>query len=382
MRNEFDDLNGIENDLDIEEIVLSEEEKEDMRKRVMSKMDKPKKKSNKKKIMAATLCLAIGGSFALTNESVMAAVEKMGKSLESFFNVETADVDYEPYKKEILKEVEDKGIKFTLNEAILDDKELYISASVDYSKFDLSTLKTPWDGDYSVIFHAQDEHDDESAFSVHLDGEKIQVDGVSHSWEYNDELKTVDILFGINMEYAKDLERVYDIKLDANEMMLQRHERNGGKDKIAGNWDMEFQVDGAELAKKMEVIEVNKKAKLTRDDKKATITIDEVRKTPISMSVEYTIDGDWDQITECKDDSNMYSIEFKFYDQNNKRIEFSGKGGSGTFDGLYKGSEKWMIDKDVTKIKAVPFLAYYKDGNSQPLKNIVFEDQAIEIEIK
>lgn len=382
MRNEFDDLNGMENDLDIEEIILSEEEKENMRKRVMSKIDKPKKKSNKKKIMAASLCLAIGGSFALTNESVMAAVEKMGKSLESFFDVETTDVDYEPYKKEILKEVEDKGIKFTLNEAILDDKELYISASVDYSKFDLSTLKTPWDGDYSVIFHAQDEHDDESAFSVHLDGEKIQVDGVSHSWEYNEELKTVDILFGIDMEHAKDLNKVYDIKLDANEMMFQGSKIGGHYEKIAGNWDMEFQVDGAELAKKMEVIEVNKKAELTRNDKKATITIDEVRKTPISMSVEYTIDGDWDQITECKDDSNMYSIEFKFYDQNNKRIEFSGKGGSGTFDGLYKGSEKWMIDKDVTKIKVVPFLAYYEGGESKALKDIVFEDQAIEIEVK
>ncbi|MGL4761092.1 MAG: DUF4179 domain-containing protein [Sarcina sp.] len=379
MRNEFDDLNGIENDLDIEEIVLSEEEKENMRKRVMSKVNKPKKKSNKKKIMAASLCLALGGSFALTNESVMASVEKMGKSLESFFGVETAEVvDYEPYKKEILTEVEDKGIKFILNEAVLDDKELYLSASVDYSKFDLSTLKTPWDGDYSVIFHAQD---DESAFSVHLDGEKIQVDGISHSWEYNEELKTVDILFGINMEYAKDLDRVYDIKIDANEMMFQGNKEGGHYEKIEGNWDMEFKVDGAELAKKMEIIEVNKTAEVTRDGKKAMITVEEIRKSPISISMKYKIEGQLDEIYQGKDDSEMYAFELKFYDQNNKKIDFRSHGGSGLTD-RFEGSEKWMIDKEVTKIKIVPFIAYYKDGNSNPLKDITFEDEAIEIEVK
>ncbi|MGL4452827.1 MAG: DUF4179 domain-containing protein [Sarcina sp.] len=377
MKNEFDKLNEIENDIDIEEIEISEEEKERVRKRVMKKVEGPKNKSKKKMVMAASLCLALGGSFALTNETVIASVERMGRSLETFFGVDQADkeiVDYKDYKNEILKEVEDKGIKFSVNEVILDGKDFYISTTVDYSKFDLSTLKESWDGDYSVIVEKI-----EDKFTVN--GKVMEEGSLGASYEYNKDLKTVDILFDFSPEDIETSDGIYDISLKIPEMTFQKYTKGGEYEKIDGNWNVDFEVDGNKLAQEIETIEVNKDMKINKDDKVATIKVTDIKKSPVSILVEYEIDKGMYEFNDGVEDDENYNIEFEFYDGNNKKIDFRGQGGSGTLD-VYKGSEKWMIDRDIITIKIVPVIRYYKNGNHVPIKDKVFKDQAIEMNIE
>lgn len=369
MKNEFDKLNELDNDIYVEEIEISEEEKENIRKRVMKKVDVPCKKSKKKVIVAASICLAIGGSFALTSENVMAAVEKIGRSIESLLEMENAD--YKPYKSDILLNVEDKGVEFILNEAILDGKMLYISARVDYSKFDLTTLEEPVKGDYSLIV-------DEMEYSITTDGRKIENRGNGASYEYNEDEKTVDILLQIDVEDEKRYENIYDIKLEIPKMTLQK---KGEHQKIAGNWDMEFKVDGAKIAKEIQTVEVNKEIELTRDDKTYKVNISEFRKSPMSITMDYQITEGFDDILNERIEDTHYEIGFRFYDQNGKKIDFSSQGGGGNGE-IFEGGEKWIIDREVTKIKVVPTMIYCGKRYYNPIKDIKFEDLAFEVEFK
>lgn len=66
-------------------------------------------------------------------------MNNIGRKIENFLYKE--EDSFEKYKKDILEVSEDKGIKFMLHEVMLDDEELYISASVDYNKFDRSVWK-------------------------------------------------------------------------------------------------------------------------------------------------------------------------------------------------------------------------------------------------
>lgn len=150
MKNEFNMLNDIKNEVDnIEEVLLTEDEKKKMTSRVIKKLNKPRKKANRKAVIAASLAVALTGVFALTNEDVIAQINSVGRRIESFFEKE--DDSFEKYKKDIIQVVEDKGIKFMLHEAMVDDEELYISASVDYNDVDKSQLKTKYKGPLEII---------------------------------------------------------------------------------------------------------------------------------------------------------------------------------------------------------------------------------------
>ncbi|MGL5575462.1 MAG: DUF4179 domain-containing protein [Sarcina sp.] len=370
MKNEFDKLNEVDNDLYIEEIEVSEEEKESIRKRVMKKVEVPKKNSKKKIAMVASVCLILGGSLVLTNESVMATVERIGRSIESFLKAEEGE--FTPYKSDVFMEVEDQGVKFILNEAILDGENLYISTKVDYSKFDVTTLDETIKGEYSLIV-------DEMEHVISTNNRKIENSGNGASYEYNNETKTVDILLEIDIEDEKRHENIYDIKLNIPTMTLQK---KGDYKKIVGNWDMGFKVDGSKLEKETKVVEVNKEIELTRDDKTYKVNISEFRKSPISITMDYTITEGFEDILNDRIKDKNYEIGFKFYDQNGKRIDFSSQGGGG-IGNVYKSSEKWIIDREITKIEVVPTMIYWvKNKYHNPFKNIKFEDLAFEIEFE
>ena len=230
MKNEFDLLNDVKNDIDnIEEIILSDEEKKKISNRTIRKIKKSNKNFNRKTIIAASLALALAGSLIITNENVLAQINNMGRKIESFLRAE--DDSFKKYKKDILQVSEDKGIKFMLNEVLLDDEELYISASVDYKEFDRSMLKTKYDGDLKIIPSAAD-----PKFEIWLNNEKLDVSGAGGSYKYNDD-GTVDMLLNLDMNNV-DLNAIYDIKLEITEMETQPAKRD--HELIQGNWLLEF----------------------------------------------------------------------------------------------------------------------------------------------
>lgn len=355
MRNEFDILNDVKNNIEnIKDIKLSDEEKQNINSRVMKKIKRNNKKSKSKSIAAAGLAIVLAGSLLLTNETVLAQINDIGRKIESFFQKE--EDSWSKYKNDILQLSEDKGIKFMLHEVILDDEELYISASVDYSGFDRSTLKTDYEGNLNII----PSHEDPK-FEAFLNGEKIEMTGAGGSYEYNED-GTVDMLLTLDVE-SPTLSDIYDIKLQIDSMEVQipykEHEF------IQGNWNLDFRVNGDEITKDSRIVDVNETMEIEYKDIKIPLEIQELRITPISMRLKYKVGSEaW---------LNNMHIEFDFYDENNKKIDFVSQGGSDS--GM---SYKYMIDRDKSSIKVVPKIVRY---NRFINKTVKFKDKAIIINI-
>lgn len=353
MKNEFDLLNDIKVEVDdIQEVKLSKEEKEKISNRVKKKVKKDRN-TNKRLIAAVALLFVLSGSIALTNETVIAKVSKIGKEIESFLGKEEESLRV--YKNQILKSVEDKGIKFMLHEAILDDEELYISASIDYNDFDKSILKAKYDGDPKIIpYQAQPK------FEVYLDGEKLEISGAGGSYEYNED-NTVDILLTVDMENS-DLDEIYDVKLSIDNMEAQLGSKKN--ENIEGKWNIDFQINGKEMLDEIKVIDVNKPIELEYKNDIISIDVNQIRITPASIRFKYEYNGGKER---------NISLGFEFVDENNNEIEFVSQGGN------EKGfSYKYMINKDIKTVKAIPIIYEHNILGDKMEK---FEDKAIEIEI-
>ena len=366
MKNEFDDLNNVKNDLDnIEEIIISEEEKEKIRKRVMGKIEKTKKsnsKNKKKIIIAASFIFAITGSFALTNESVLASIENVGRSIESFFDWNKDDevkYDFKEYKKEVIKTVTDKGIKFSVNEVVLDDRELYVSASVDYSEFDRETLKTNYDGDLKIIPSNSD-----AKLNLLVGDNMIEATNWGGSYEYN-ENGTSDVLLKVSTDFKlkdedietqdMDFNKVYKIKLKVDQIIAQIPKKE--HEIIDGNWDIEFEIDGKKLLEELKITDIDKTIGFEYKGEKLEVHLGEFRVSPMSMTLDYTYDQELFEKLINKDEN----LALDFYDENNEMISFNSQGGGGNGKGQTELSTKWMIDReiDVSKIKVVPVIEKY-----------------------
>lgn len=358
MKNEFDILNEIKNNINhIEEVNLSDEDKKNISNRVIKKIKKNNNSGIKiKRIIASTLVIGITGSFLLTNEEVLAQINGIGRKIESFFHKE--DDSLEKYKKDIVQESEDKGIKFMLHEVMLDDEELYISASIDYKNFEKSTLNKEYNGDLTIIPSQM-----EPKFEIELNGNPIDVTGAGGSYEYNED-ETVDMLLRLDMQ-NNNLNEIYDIKM--NIVTMEAQSNNAESEYIEGNWELAFKVDGNEIAKDMKIININEEIELDYKDMKIALAIDELRISPASMSLKYRANG-----VELME--NNLNVEFKFTDENNEKIEFISQGGSN--EGM---SYKYMIDRDIEKIKVVPVIVKHTMLSQSEKK---FEDKAIEIDLK
>ena len=354
MKNEFDLLNDIKVEVDdIEEVKLSKEEKEKINNRVKKKVKKGKN-TNKRLIAVAALLFVLLGSTALSNETVIAKVSKIGKEIESFFGKEEESLRV--YKNQILKSVEDKGIKFMLHEAILDDEELYISASIDYNGFDKSTLETKYDGDPKIVPYKE-----EPKFEIYLNGEKLEISGSGGTYEYNED-NTVDILLTVDMENS-DLDEIYDVKLSIDNMEAQLGAKKN--ENIEGKWNIDFQINGKEMLDEVKVIDINKQIELEYENDIMSIDVNQIRITPASMRFKYEYNNGGKE--------RDINLGFEFIDENNNKIEFVSQGGN------EKGfSYKYMINKDIKTVKAIPIIYEHNILGDKIEK---FEDKAIEIEI-
>lgn len=350
MKNEFDMLNDIKNNIDsIEEISLSNEDKKNISSRVMKKI-KNKNKVSKKALVAAALSIILTGSFMLTNEKVLAQMNGIGKKIESFFGKE--DDLVKEYKKDILQSSEDKGIKFMLHEVMLDDEELYISASMDYKNFDKSTLSTNYKGDLKIVPSREN-----PKFEILLNGNKVDVTGMGGSYNYNED-GTVDMLLKLDMN-NNDLGEIYDIKINIDTMETQPNYKKN--EYIKGNWNLDFKVDGNEILKEIKVIDINKKIEIENKGEAVSILVEELRISPFSMRLKYKT-------------NSLSEIGFKFTDENGKEIEFISQGGSN--EGL---SYKYIIERDFEKIKITPTISDYGIIST---KTTEFENKTIELQIK
>lgn len=345
MRNEFEMLNRLNNNEDFEEETLTEKEKNEIFNRVKGKLPK-KKKENKKFIVAVCLSCAVVGSILLTNENVLASINKVGRSIESFFNKEEGVL--KPYKDKVIVETEDKGIKLIVNEVAFDNSEILVSATIDYNNFKNEDYGISTERDAKIIPREM------VRFTVAQNGEKAPLSGSSGTFEYN-ENKTVDMLLSVKLDES-EAKGIYAVNITVEGMDAQLSDNVIN---IKGSWSVDFEVDGDKMKADTKSYTINKQTELKFKENSMNVNIKEVRVSPLTMVMEYSYSN-------IIDDEGVI---FKFEDENGKEINFISGGGSPE-----RMTYKYNIDREIKSIKIIPGKATY---NRFFTTEKFFEDQAI-----
>lgn len=371
-KDKFNILNGLDNSKDkIEEVKVSEEEKEVLKNRMrgLIKEGKGKKSNNKKfrkRIIAASVSAILIGGVVINSESVIASINNMGKKLESYFGKEEDSL--KPYKEEVLKVIEDKGIKFSLNELILNDEELVISMTVDYGDFDFSSVDIKEKNVDNVDVYPH------TGVSITLDGKEVEVNGVGGSYDYDEDNRVTNIIMYFDMKGA-NLEKDYNLKIYLETIGMKEGFKS--EKRVDGNWTLDTDFSGKKLKDEVEVIDLNEVMDLDEYLYQDYI-ITEARKTPASVVIKYEEENPH-RIR--KEGEKFNHLDLIFFDEDGEKLDFISKGG-GSDSGFayeYKG------DKEITKVKVVPVV--FEERNALlrflgfPMKERVLEEKSFEINL-
>ncbi|MGL4452812.1 MAG: DUF4179 domain-containing protein [Sarcina sp.] len=381
MKKKFDFLNDTKNDLEkidnavAEEKEMSEEEKDEIRKRVMGKLNKEKNvKNNKKKkvaIAAGLSCVVIGG-VALTNDSVMAGVQILGHTIEEAFG---GNKNVIGFKSELNKVSSDKGITLSLKEAIIDNGVIDITGNIDYSQYNFGRMGADEVSEVQGIPTVDLE--DIEVYSS--EGETIAVRGYSMAYNYNEGQETGKVDFQMRINLSETFEKGYKINIPFTRMDIGYCDDNF-KDRIKivrGDWAFSFELDNSKALENTKIIDLNKKFTSEYEGEKFEFEAKSLVITPVSYTFNYSIDREGFSFNEkriTKDSYNVDEFEFEFYDQNNKKIDFFVDGGTVKhFETKYVKEE----DRKITKIKVVPVMKNFME--EKVVKR--FEENSFEINL-
>ncbi|MGM8215970.1 DUF4179 domain-containing protein [Bacillaceae bacterium W0354] len=251
----FKDLNHANIDLsEFEEKPLSRLEEKRILKQAKKKISPKGQKKWLNSIIAAAV---IGLSLTVTIQTgVLASIPFIGEAIEKYIST-NEKTDYSSYKTAIGETAENHLGKLTLNEVMMDDKQLFLSATFEPAKsvdFDYKTQIFP-----SVRINGQDYTDFTGAQSIELTKSMYTI--------YND----IELNESVNTQNLQ-IEISYD---------TWKHRTT-----IEQPWTFEVEMSQAQLLKDKEIFEINKTITLSTGDK---ITIEKVVSTPISTTVYYDL---------------------------------------------------------------------------------------------
>ncbi len=253
--------------------------------------DKNKLKLQKRKSLAAGLSgILIIGTIALTSETTWAYIEVFTEKIESFLGRDSNTFD--KYKFKGNQTDESKGLKFSIGEVMLDDRQLIVSMTLDYSNYkfksnninkeNLYPFSTTVTIDDLVFTHQSSSIDSEKIngedknkilFKTHLSSIDTDKDGYSETpYEILDKIKS-----------NKD----YDVKISFNE--VSKWEGQEYKP-ILGKWEFKTKINASNILKDTKVYKVNKTIKINEETYNGDFTIEEVRISPVSAKVKYSYD--------------------------------------------------------------------------------------------
>ena len=390
MKKKFDMLNDTKNDLEkLDSKIdgeMSEEEKAELRKRVMGKLSKErveersKKNKNKKVAVAAALACTVIGGVSLTNEEVIAGVTNLGKNIEEFFYGSKSDLT--GFKSEINKVSTDKGITVSIKEGFIDNNEIKISGSIDYSQYNYEKLGVK-DVSEMNAFPMINLEDIEVYSS---NGKRLEVHSNGSVYEYEEaENGIINFMEVIQVKGELDAQE-YKINLPFRESMIEYCDKNFvDKEKyIDGDWGVSFEVDNIEMKENTKVIDISKEYKGSYLDEKFSYIIDSFVINPASYTMHYRLAKEGEEpmsnsFNMIQVGENSYTAEefgFEFYDENNEKLDFIADNGIDL--GL---AMKMVSEKEITKLKVVPvmFNPYTPDGNGEVTK--VFKENIFEIDL-
>lgn len=392
MKNKYDLFNDMSINDDYEIHKLSQDEKNKLFDNLIKDINKEKKdnkKAYKKVAIASVLCLSISTAL-LINDNVLALVQNIGKQIESFLGKK--EDEYNGYKVEVNQSCEDKGIKVSLLEVLLDDENLLLSMNIDTSNFDESKLK-------KGLFSNKNYYLPEA--TVYIDGKKFVETGGATRYERK-ENNSQNFLTSLSLENIDtnndgrsdinnyhildnlDPNKDYDVKVVFDEVGVQKYGliprvMDDQFEFIKGNWEFNFTVNGKKIMGETKVFDINKEISIDDEDFKALINIEQLRVSPISVKLSYTSKMGEGYSFENRD------IEIELLDQNGKSINCGGSG-------RYNEDETYMLNvlegnlednQELKSIKILPY-QYYREKNSDNLKyhhRIEYEDKAIIIDL-
>jgi len=257
----YKELNDINTDIsEFQEIPISDMEKKRIMKGFKKKIT-PRKQKKKWLGVSVVVVAACVLSLSLTlDKGTIASMPFVGGIVEKYM-YPNANINFSSYKTAIGETAENARGKLTLNEVMLDDQQLVLSATfepADGVRFDYQTFLAP-----KVKINGQD-------FSVTTGGESI---------ELNDDMFT--IYNDIDLSKTIETEDVHiEISYDTWQHKLQDFEV------IEQPWTFDVQVSQANLLADKKVFELNKLITLNNGEK---VTIDKVVSTPISTTVYYDL---------------------------------------------------------------------------------------------
>ncbi|WP_445506877.1 DUF4179 domain-containing protein [Niallia sp. 03190] len=253
----YKELNNVNLDVsEFEAIPLSKNEQKRVLKQAKNKLSlrKPKKKWMRAGVATAAVCVL---SLSLTiNKETIASVPFIGEVIEKYIN-SNEDLNYSSYKTAIGETAENELGKLTLNEVMLDDRQLFLSSTfepADNVDFDYQTSITP-----KVKINGKD-------YMFTTGGQSIEINNTMFTI-YND----IDLKQDIDTEDVK-IEISYD---------------NWNFDKVIEQpWTFHVEVSQAKILAEKKTFEMNKPIKLSNGE---TVIIQKVVTTPISTTVYYDL---------------------------------------------------------------------------------------------
>lgn len=394
-----------ETNIDIEkydDIVLSNEEKDEMKKRMKSKIQYSKKNNFKRYALVVGLSVVILGSTAFTNETTLAYMQHLGKQIEYFFNKDTEEL--KPYKNIVDDVATDKGIDIKLNEIMLGDGELFLNISVDDSKLDKDALGLKKQGGFLGIDDIKIKVGDMNFVSItgpstsekNKDGTTNMVmtcklDNLDKDGDGKGDVENFDLLKNV------DLNKDYDINISINKVEYELNKdiktskeievgNMGGVEGehlngyLSGQWEFNTSINGSNIVKDTKIYNVDKNVKLKNKNIDVDLVLKEVRVSPTKIRVIYGFKTN--KYNFNKGDDTPKILEFALKDGRGKDLELlSGAGGydlSYSKGNYIESSLEYEIKKDVKKLKITPIIEDW----SKEINNITeFKKQGIDVDI-
>ena len=361
----------------------------------INKQNKFKKNKFKKLITASIVCVSIS-IVTLSNDRVWAVFENIERQIEYYFGKK--ENEFNGYKVSVNESVEDKGIKMTLYEVLLDDGQILLSMNMDHSQFDESILRKGLYKNKNYYWNKA---------SVYIDNKKFILDSTSTVFEKEKENKQ-DFLSTISLTsidnnddgYADienyqlldniDVNKDYEMKVVFEEIGIQQvgflpGAKYDNSIDIDGEWEFNFIVNGNKIKDKIKTYDINKNIKIEDEGFKAELDIKMLRISPVSTKLIYNI-----KMGEEYEFKNRY-IDIELQDQDGNIIA-TGSSGRGNTEGTYMNMElevyqsnrekNFNINK-LSSIKIVPYQSYREKDSSNPKYNriIKYEDKAITLDI-
>ena len=257
-----------------DQVDLSEIEKKQIKKRILGKVPIKKKKSYKLKLISSVAILLIGGTILFSSPSVIAKIPLVGKFLEEYLisNSEPKlDLSsFEPYRTVLGQSSINQYGKIVLNEVILDEGRLIISATL----------------------HGEAAHGGVSQFpTIVIDGKKVRYTSASGTEDPIDENTSVTIS-------EIDLE---DISLkDEHHIQLSYIY----KKEIDTPWEFEFKANGEALS--VVETEINQSIRLENGQQ---VHVEKIVQSPLSIILYYKMDR-----------AREYHVQFKAFDEEGNEL--------------------------------------------------------------